>query len=117
MCSSDLFNRGDMSRDFTYIVDVVAGVKASLFAEGLDRFEILNLGNHRPERLMDLIGLIAGELGVTPEMELRPMQPGDVPATYADIDRARARLGFEPRTPLAAGVPRFVRWYREYRGA
>jgi UDP-glucuronate 4-epimerase len=112
-----LFNRGDMSRDFTYIDDVVAGVKASLFAEGLDRFEILNLGNHRPERLMDLIGLIAGELGVTPEMELRPMQPGDVPATYADIDRARARLGFEPRTPLAAGVPRFVRWYREYRGA
>ena len=112
-----VFNRGDMSRDFTYIDDVVAGVKASLFAEGLDRFEILNLGNHRPERLMDLIGLIAGELGVTPEMELRPMQPGDVPATYADIDRARARLGFEPRTPLAAGVPRFVRWYREYRGA
>ena len=74
----------------------------------------LHLGNHRPENLMELIRLLAATLGVEPKLEFKPLQPGDVVATYADIDRARARLGFEPRTPLSEGVPRFVRWYREY---
>ena len=109
-----VFNHGKMKRDFTYIDDIVDGLKASLFAPGLDRCEVINLGHNRPEDLMDLIRLLAAATGVQPQMELLPLQPGDVVATYADITRARAKLGFEPRTPLAEGVPRFVRWYREY---
>jgi len=109
-----VFNHGKMERDFTYVDDIVRGVRASLVAPGLEPYEVLNLGNHRPENLMELIRLLATTLGVEPKLEFKPLQPGDVVATYADIDRARARLGFEPRTPLSEGVPRFVRWYREY---
>ena len=109
-----VFNHGDMRRDFTYIDDIVQGVKASLFQPDLDRYEIFNLGNHRSENLMDMIRLLARTVGTEPNMKLLPMQPGDVPATYADIARARTRLGFEPATPIAEGIPRFVRWFREY---
>ncbi|MCX7817906.1 MAG: NAD-dependent epimerase/dehydratase family protein [Kiritimatiellae bacterium] len=111
-----VFNHGRMRRDFTYIDDVVEGVRASLFAETLDRYEVINLGHHRPEELLDMIALLARALGVEPRMEMLPMQLGDVPATYADIERARAKLGFEPRTALAEGIPRFVAWFREYHG-
>lgn len=111
-----VFNHGKMSRDFTFIDDIVRGVKASLFSAGLDRFEIFNLGHHHPENLMDFIRTIATTLGVEPRMELLPLQPGDVPATYADITRARAKLGFEPVTPLAEGLPLFIAWFREYHG-
>lgn len=111
-----VFNHGRMQRDFTYVDDIIAGVRASLFTDGLDRHEVINLGNHRCEGLMDMIGMIAGELGVEPRMDMLPMQPGDVPATYADIGLARAKLGFEPTTPIAEGIPKFVAWYREYHG-
>lgn len=110
-----VFNRGEMSRDFTYIDDIVAGVVASLTRPGLGSCEVFNLGHHRPERLTDLIRCVAAAVGVEPRMELLPMQPGDVPATYADIARARERLGFDPRTPIEIGVPRFVEWYRAWR--
>ncbi len=110
-----VFNRGEMSRDFTYIDDIVAGVTASLTRPGLGPCEVFNLGHHRPEKLTDLIRCIAESVGVEPRMELLPMQPGDVPATYADIALARERLGFEPRTPIRIGVPRFVEWYRGWR--
>ncbi len=110
-----LFNYGDMSRDFTYIDDIVNGVVASLLRPDLGPCEIFNLGHHRPENLMELVRCIAAALNVEPKLELLPMQPGDVPATYADIARARARLGFEPCTPIAVGVPRFVEWYRTWR--
>ncbi len=111
-----VFNHGDMRRDFTFVADIVAGVLAALFAPDLARYEIFNLGNHRSENLMDMIRTIAGCLGVEPQMELLPMQPGDVPATYADIGRARSKLGYEPTTPIADGIPRFVAWYRAYHG-
>lgn len=111
-----VFNHGNMRRDFTYIDDIVAGVRASLTASRLAPYEIINLGHHHPEDLLSMIALLGRCLGVEPRMELLPMQPGDVPATYADIARARAKLGFEPATPLAEGLPRFVRWYREYHG-
>jgi len=109
-----VFNHGDMRRDFTYIDDIVTGVTASLCRDGLERYEVFNIGNHRSENLMDMIGLLAGALGVEPRMEMLPMQPGDVPATYADIDRIRTKLGYEPTTPISVGIPRFVDWYREY---
>jgi len=89
-------------------------VNACLFAPVLDQCEIFNLGNHRSENLMDMIAILAKELGVEPKIEMLPLQPGDVPATYADIERARAKLGFEPTTPISEGIPRFVRWYKEY---
>jgi len=109
-----VFNHGDMKRDFTYVDNIIAGVKASLFTGGLDPYEIFNLGNNNPENLMDMIHLLAGTLGVEPKMEMLPMQPGDVPATYADISKAHKKLGYKPHTPIAEGIPKFVKWYKEY---
>ncbi|MBM4147927.1 MAG: NAD-dependent epimerase [Lentisphaerae bacterium] len=111
-----VFNHGRMQRDFTYIDDIVKGVLASLFADGLQPYEVINLGNHKPELLTDFINTIASALGVTPKMNMLPMQPGDVPATFADTTLAKERLGFEPETPMSEGIPRFVEWYREYHG-
>ena len=109
-----VFNYGKMQRDFTYIDDIVQGVVGALMAPGLDVYEIINLGNHRAEELLKVIGILESELKLTAEQELLPIQPGDVPATYADIDRARTKLGFEPLTPIDVGIPRFVQWYFDY---
>ncbi|MCU0610176.1 MAG: NAD-dependent epimerase/dehydratase family protein [Candidatus Eisenbacteria bacterium] len=109
-----VFNHGRMRRDFTYVADIIAGTTAALFAQGLDRCEVFNLGNHRSEHLLDMIRVLGATLGVEPAMDLLPMQPGDVEATFADIDRARAKLGFEPSTPIAEGIPRFIAWYKNY---
>jgi len=109
-----VFNYGKMQRDFTYIDDIVQGVVASLMAPGLDHYEIINLGNHRAEELTKVIGILESELKVTVEQELLPIQPGDVPATYADISRARTKLGFEPTTPIDVGIPLFIQWYLDY---
>ncbi|MBM4285029.1 MAG: NAD-dependent epimerase/dehydratase family protein [Deltaproteobacteria bacterium] len=111
-----VFNYGRMERDFTYIDDAVQGILAALMAPDLDRYEIFNVGNHRPEPLPKVIALLEAELGVTAQQKLLPIQPGDVPATFADIRRARAKLGFSPDIPIEAGIPRFVRWYQEYHG-
>jgi len=112
-----VFNRGDMQRDFTYVDDIVGGVESALFERDLGQYEILNLGNHRPEELMRLVDVIAGVLQVEPKVEFLPMQPGDVQATHADITLARQKLGFAPVTPMEVGVPRFVRWYTQYRAS
>jgi UDP-glucuronate 4-epimerase len=109
-----VFNYGKMQRDFTYIDDIVQGVVASLMAPGLDPYEIINLGNHRAEELLKVIGILESELQVTAEQHLLPIQPGDVPATYADISRAEEKLGFQPLTPIDVGIPRFVQWYFDY---
>jgi UDP-glucuronate 4-epimerase len=111
-----VFNHGNMRRDFTYVDDIVAGLRGALAADGLERYEVFNLGNHRSEDLMEMIGILGRTLGVEPRMEMLPMQAGDVPATYADTDRARCKLGFEPTTPISVGIPRFVQWYRQYHG-
>ncbi|MDO9542831.1 MAG: NAD-dependent epimerase/dehydratase family protein [Kiritimatiellia bacterium] len=112
-----VFNHGDMRRDFTYIDDVVNGICSALVTAGLPQNDIFNLGNHRSEKLMDLINIIAGCLGMEPKMELLPIQPGDVPDTYADIEKARKALKFNPVTALADGIPKFVKWYHEYHKA
>jgi UDP-glucuronate 4-epimerase len=109
-----VFNYGKMQRDFTYIDDIVQGVVAALMAPGLDAYEIINLGNHRAEELQRVIGILERELKLTADQNLLPIQPGDVPATYADIARARTKLGFEPLTPIDVGIPRFVQWYFDY---
>lgn len=110
-----VFNEGRMARDFTYIDDIVAGVLAAVerpAAPGGHR--IYNLGNHRPEQLLDFIGVLERLLGRTATKQLLPMQPGDVPASYADIDSARRDLGFEPRATIETGLAAFVEWYRHY---
>jgi UDP-glucuronate 4-epimerase len=111
-----VFNQGNMQRDFTYVDDIIQGLRQSMTSDGLEQYEIFNLGNHRSENLMDMIGILADTLGIEPKMDLLPMQPGDVQATYADTERAHAKLGFEPTTPISVGIPRFIDWYREYHG-
>ncbi len=108
-----VFNNGKMERDFTYIDDIVSGVKAALFADGLEPYEIFNLGNNQPENLMDFIQTLADALGVEPRMEMLPMQAGDVPVTFADISKAQRKLGYQPTTSISEGLSRFVEWYRK----
>jgi len=109
-----VFNHGEMWRDFTYIDDIVEGVVRCVTGRGFDRYEIFNLGNNKSERIMDVIEILASEFGVKPQIELLPMQDGDVPATWANIDRIKAKTGYEPKTPIRAGIPRFVEWYKSY---
>jgi len=109
-----VFNFGHMQRDFTYIDDVVQGTLAALMAPGLEPYEIINIGNHQPEQLAKVIALLEQELGVKAQQELLPLQPGDVTATFADIRRARAKLGFQPTTTIEEGIPRFIQWFKEY---
>jgi UDP-glucuronate 4-epimerase len=109
-----VFNYGKNRRDFTYIDDVVTGVIQSLFTDALDPYEIINLGNHQPVNVLDFIETLEGLAGKQAIKELGPPQPGDVDATYADIDRARSKLGFEPKTSIQDGLSRFVSWYAEH---
>ncbi len=116
-----VFNRGDMRRDFTYIDDIGAGVLAALETPpqaGGDAppHRIYNLGNHRSEDLMHFIAVLERACGREAVKEFTGMQPGDVKETYADIEAARRDLGFEPKTTIEEGLPRFVAWFREYHG-
>jgi UDP-glucuronate 4-epimerase len=115
-----LYNNGDIMRDFTYVDDIVAGIIAVLDsppsgAEGAP-YKVYNIGNNRSEPLMRVIELLQACTGRTTELVLEPMQPGDVQATYADIEPIRAAVGFEPRTSIDQGIPNFVEWYCQYHG-
>jgi UDP-glucuronate 4-epimerase len=107
-----VFNHGDMQRDFTYIDDIVQGVLSALFTEELSPYEIFNLGNNQPEKLMDMISILGEALGIKPQMEMLPMQPGDVHITYADIHKAQQQLKYQPTTSLKEGLALFVEWYK-----
>jgi UDP-glucuronate 4-epimerase len=110
-----VFNNGNMYRDFTYIDDIIAGLVGCIFAEDLPQYEVYNIGNHRSERLMDMIAIIAREMGVeNPKMELLPMQDGDVPATYASVEKLHKAVGYEPTTPISVGMPKFIAWFKEW---
>ena len=122
-----VFNHGDMYRDFTYIDDIIAGVVACLDSppadDGAEKaggsvkpHALYNIGNNRSEPLMKVIGLLEEACGKKAEMELLPMQPGDVHKTYADITAISRDLGYAPTTSIEAGVPAFVEWYRGYHG-
>ncbi|HVM78371.1 MAG TPA: NAD-dependent epimerase/dehydratase family protein [Stellaceae bacterium] len=116
-----LFNHGKMQRDFTYIDDIVAGTLACLANPPADDgsappYRLYNLGNHRCEELEHFVAVLERATGRKAQRELLPMQPGDVAATYADIDSSRRDFGFDPKTPIDEGLPRFVAWYRQYRG-
>jgi UDP-glucuronate 4-epimerase len=111
-----VFNEGRMARDFTYIDDIVAGTVAAHDRPPTDRVphRIYNLGNHRPEQLLDFIAVIERLLGRTATKEFLPLQPGDVPESFADIEASRRDLGFDPQTTIEVGLARFVEWYRQY---
>ena len=116
-----VFNKGEMRRDFTYIDDIVAGVLAALdrppeAAGGRPPHRLYNLGNHRSEDLMRFIEVLEQACGREAQKEFAAMQPGDVKETYADIAPARRDLGFDPKTTIDDGLPRFVAWYRERYG-
>jgi len=116
-----IFNNGDMRRDFTYVDDVVEGVLAVLDAPPSGAGEaaphrVYNIGNNRSEPLLRYVELLEKAIGRPAEKELAPMQPGDVKETYADIEAIRRDHGFEPKTSIDEGIPRFVAWYRDYHG-
>jgi UDP-glucuronate 4-epimerase len=126
----DVFNYGKMRRDFTYVDDIVEGVMRTLDNTATANPDwdgaqpdpgtssapsrLYNIGNNNPVELMDLIGILEQALGRNAEKNLLPIQPGDVPATYADVDDLMRDVGFKPETPIADGVQRFVEWYRDY---
>jgi UDP-glucuronate 4-epimerase len=116
-----LFNHGKMRRDFTYVDDVVAGVLACIAKPPADTgsappHRVYNLGNHRSEELERFVAVLERALGKPARRDLLPMQPGDVPVTYADIEAASRDFGFTPKTAIDEGLPRFVEWYRGYHG-
>ena len=126
----DVFNHGQMRRDFTYIDDIVEGVvrtndhtattdptwnsDAPDSATSRAPYRLYNIGNNNPVELMHLIGTLEQALGRTAEKRMLPMQPGDVPATYADVEALVQDVGFAPKTSIESGVSRFVAWYRDY---
>lgn len=121
-----IFNHGDMYRDFTYIDDTVAGVENVMKnppapdEEGVP-FHVYNLGNNKPENLMDFVKILEncllkeGIIDAPAEIELLPMQPGDVYQTFANIDEATRNFGFKPHIGLEEGLSRYAKWYKEYR--
>ena len=108
----EVFNHGDMQRDFTYVDDIVEGTLRVL--DRPTRFAVYNIGNHQPVALLDYIRALEAALGKKAKLDMKPMQPGDVKATYADIAALKEAVGFAPSTPLAVGLARFAEWFRKY---
>ncbi|MFP4112309.1 MAG: GDP-mannose 4,6-dehydratase [Candidatus Woesearchaeota archaeon] len=107
-----VFNDGDMYRDFTYITDIVSGV---LFAiEKPLGYEVINLARGEPVKLLDFVSEIENNLGIKAEKDLLPMQPGDVYKTFGDITKAKKLLNYEPKVSLSEGVKQFVNWYKNH---
>ena len=128
----DVFNHGKMKRDFTYIDDIIEGVVRVMQkipdpnpawngdapdpGTSYAKYKIYNIGNNQPVELMDFIGAIESALGKTARKNFMDLQPGDVPATYADVDDLIRDVGFKPGTPISEGIANFVKWYEGYYG-
>ena len=123
----DVYGEGAMERDFTFVDDIVSGVVASLDRAPADDgaskpggsaapHALYNIGNNRSEPLMKVIGVIEEACGRKAVLDMQPMQPGDVPRTYADIDAIQSDLGYAPTTPVEIGFPAFVEWFKAYHG-
>ena len=110
--SIPVYNHGNMKRDFTYIDDIIAGTRSAM--DNNYPCEVFNLGNHKSENLMDMIGIIENSLGIKAKIDFQPIQPGDVPESFADIDKSTEMLGYIPTTDINEGIPRFTTWYKEY---
>jgi len=128
----EVFNNGNMIRDFTYVDDIVEGVVRVMDrpaepdpawnsaapdpARSRAPYRIYNIGNNKPVQLMRYIEVLERALGKKAQIEMLPMQPGDVPATTADVSALESDIGYRPKTTVEEGVPRFVEWYRRYYG-
>jgi len=120
----DIFNYGDMRRDFTYVDDIVEGIIALIgripkpicdpSTGSRARYDIFNIGNNRPVPLLEFVETLESVIGLCAKKNLLPMQPGDVPETYADISKLQAAIGFAPRTSIGEGLRRFVDWYKVF---
>jgi UDP-glucuronate 4-epimerase len=126
----DVYNHGQMKRDFTYIDDIVEGVARTLAqpaapdpawngaapdpGSSAAPWRVYNIGNNEPVALLDMVAMLERALGREAKRALVPMQPGDVPSTFADIDALERAVGFRPSTPLEEGIGRFVAWYRDF---
>lgn len=108
----DVYNKGNMKRDFTYVSDIVSGVLSAI--DKPMGYEIFNLGNNNPVTLNKFISSIEKALGKKAKKNLLGMQPGDVKKTYADIDKAQKKLGYSPKTDIKEGIDKFISWYKEY---
>jgi UDP-glucuronate 4-epimerase len=106
-----VFGDGTTRRDYTFIDDIMAGVRAAIDYTSSE-FEVVNLGESRTVELCELISLLEKEIGVTAQIDRQPLQPGDVPQTYADITKARRLLGYDPKTSIEEGIHRFIKWFR-----
>ncbi|MFM6932889.1 MAG: GDP-mannose 4,6-dehydratase [Novosphingobium sp.] len=122
-----VFNHGEMYRDFTFIEDIIAGVMACLDNPAPDDgavkaggstkpHRLYNIGNHKSEHLMKVIEILEEQLGKKAIIDFQPMQPGDVPQSFADIDAISGDLGYKPTTSIDVGVPKFIEWYKGYHG-
>tara|TARA_Y100000590_G_scaffold211779_2_gene240004 strand:- start:24560 stop:25519 length:960 start_codon:yes stop_codon:yes gene_type:complete len=110
--SISVFNNGNMKRDFTYIDDIVLGTRSAI--DKNYKYEIFNLGNHKSEELMDMISIIENEIGLKAKIDFQPIQPGDVETSFADIKKSKDRLGFNPKTSIEYGIPKLIKWYKDY---
>jgi UDP-glucuronate 4-epimerase len=125
-----LFNHGNMRRDFTYVDDIVEAIVRLIDrpaapdpswspdnpnpARSSAPWRIYNIGNHNPVEVTEVVRLLEKAIGKEAKREMLPMQPGDVPATFADIDDLMCDAGFSPNTPIEVGVERFIKWFRDY---
>ena len=107
-----VFGDGSTRRDYTYIDDIIAGVHAAIEYDA-SNYEVVNLGESRTVELRELISLLEQELGTTAQIDRQPLQPGDVPQTFADITKARKILGYDPQTQIEEGIHRFVEWWNQ----
>ena len=108
----DVFNNGEMKRDFTYIDDIINGIKSSI--DNNYKCEIFNIGNNKSEKLMDLISCIEKELNKKAIINYMPMQPADVKSTHADIRKTKEMLNYRPSIDMNLGIKKFISWYKEY---
>lgn len=115
----DVYNNGDMRRDFTYIDDIVDGIETLVanpppFPVGKTTHRVYNLGNNRPEQLMHMVELLEKYLGIEAKKRYLPMQPGDVPATFADIESSSSDFGYSPKVTLGDGLLEFAKWFNQH---
>lgn len=127
-----VFNYGDMRRDFTYVDDIVKGIYKLCYNPAKPDenwngknpnpqtskapYRLYNIGNNNPVKLMDFIKEIENELGIEAEKDFKPMQPGDVKETYADVSNLINDIDYQPNTSLKVGIRKFINWYKEYYG-
>ena len=107
-----IFNYGKMKRDFTFIDDIISGIVSSI--NNNHQYEIFNLGNNKSENLMDIVSIIENKLGKKAIIDFKNIQPGDVKKTYADIEIAKNKIGYNPKTSVSTGLEKFIDWYLEY---